>query len=97
MQVFNLKTAAEGLRANGILEYSTAVFRIMTTTRSISWITYRNTDMIHPELLHDQGILVITPEGSLQESDFVSLAKLVDPFIESEDYLVPYHLQPSEP
>lgn len=54
--------------------------------------------MIHPELLHDQGILVITPEGSLQESDFVSLAKLVvDPFIESEDYLVPYHLQPFEP
>ena len=54
--------------------------------------------MIHPELLHDQGILVITPEGSLQESDFVSLAKLVvDPFIESDDYLVPYHLQPFEP
>ena len=53
--------------------------------------------MIHSELLRDQGILIITPEGSLQESDFVSLAKLVGPFIESEDYLVPYHLQPSEP
>jgi hypothetical protein len=43
--------------------------------------------MIHPELLRDQGILIITPEGPLQESDFVSLAKLVDPFIESEGEL----------
>ena len=43
--------------------------------------------MIHPELLHDQGILIITPGGPLQESDFVSLAKLVDPLIESEGEL----------
>ena len=43
--------------------------------------------MIHSELLRDQGILIITPEGPLQESDFVSLAKLVDPFIESEGEL----------
>ncbi|MGD0961691.1 MAG: STAS/SEC14 domain-containing protein [Methylomonas sp.] len=39
--------------------------------------------MIHPELLPDQGILVITPEGPLQKSDFENLAQLVDPYIES--------------
>ncbi len=43
--------------------------------------------MIHSELLEDQGILIITPEGSLQESDFVRLAGLVDPFIESRGKL----------
>jgi len=43
--------------------------------------------MIHPELLYDQGILIITPEGPLQKSDFENLAKLVDPFIESHGEL----------
>lgn len=43
--------------------------------------------MIHPELLRDQGILIITPEGPLQQSDFENLAKLVDPFVESQGEL----------
>lgn len=43
--------------------------------------------MIHSELLSDQGILLITPEGPLQESDFVMLTKLVDPYIETNGEL----------
>jgi SpoIIAA-like len=43
--------------------------------------------MIHQELLRDQGILVVTPEGPLQQADFETLAQLVDPFIESEGEL----------
>lgn len=37
--------------------------------------------MIHAELLRDQGILIITPEGALQQSDFTDLAQLIDPYI----------------
>ncbi|MGZ5053622.1 MAG: STAS/SEC14 domain-containing protein [Methylobacter sp.] len=37
--------------------------------------------MIHAELLREQGILIITPEGELQQADFESLAQLVDPYI----------------
>ena len=43
--------------------------------------------MIHPELLSNQGILIITPEGPLQKSDFENLALLVDPFIEAQGEL----------
>jgi hypothetical protein len=43
--------------------------------------------MIHAELLRDQGILIITPEGPLQQADFESLAQLVDPYIKSEGEL----------
>jgi hypothetical protein len=43
--------------------------------------------MIHHELLRDQGILIVTPEGPLQQADFETLAQLVDPFIESEGEL----------
>lgn len=43
--------------------------------------------MIHPELLRDQGILIITPEGPLQQSDFETLAEIVDPFIETQGEL----------
>ena len=43
--------------------------------------------MIHPELLRDQGILIVTPEGPLQQTDFEALAQLVDPFIESQGEL----------
>jgi hypothetical protein len=39
--------------------------------------------MIHHELLRDQGILIVTPEGPLRQADFEALARLVDPFIES--------------
>jgi SpoIIAA-like len=37
--------------------------------------------MIHFELLHDQGILVITPDGPLEKADFEQLAREVDPVI----------------
>jgi hypothetical protein len=37
--------------------------------------------MIDFELLRDKGILVITPQGPLEKSDFERLAKAVDPFI----------------
>ncbi len=43
--------------------------------------------MIHAELLRDQGILIITPEGALQQSDFTELGQLVDPFIEAKGEL----------
>ena len=43
--------------------------------------------MIHAELLRDQHILIITPEGDLQSSDFIALAQLVDPFIEEKGEL----------
>jgi len=43
--------------------------------------------MIHHELLREQGILIVTPEGPLQQADFETLAQFVDPFIESEGEL----------
>lgn len=43
--------------------------------------------MIHPELRRDQGILIIKPEGSLEQADFVNLTQLVDSFIKTEGQL----------
>jgi hypothetical protein len=43
--------------------------------------------MIHYELMRDQSILVITPDGPLQKADFEQLAKEVDPFIASNEHL----------
>jgi hypothetical protein len=43
--------------------------------------------MIHSQLLQDQGILVITPDGPLETADFERLAKEVDPFIASNGQL----------
>ena len=37
--------------------------------------------MINHELLRDQGILIVTPDGPLEKADFDKLAQLVDPFI----------------
>src|SRR5262245_8578161 len=37
--------------------------------------------MLQFELLRNQGILVITPDGPLEEADFQRLAKEIDPFI----------------
>lgn len=37
--------------------------------------------MIRHELLRDQGILIVTPEGPLEKSDFETLAPIVDAFI----------------
>jgi len=49
--------------------------------------------MIHHELLSDQGILIVTPEGSLQQADFEALAQVIDPFIESESELHGFLIQ----
>ena len=43
--------------------------------------------MIHFELLRDQGILTVTPEGPLLAADFQKLSETVDPFIETEGNL----------
>jgi hypothetical protein len=44
--------------------------------------------MIHFELLRDQGILTVTPEGPLQAADFNKLSEVVDPFIETNGNLI---------
>lgn len=43
--------------------------------------------MIKCELLHDQGVVVVTPEGSLQSSDFELIKETVDPYIETHGHL----------
>ena len=43
--------------------------------------------MIHFELLRDRNILIITPDGPLEETDFARLSKEVDPFIASKGKL----------
>jgi len=43
--------------------------------------------MIHHELLRDQGILIVTPQGPLEKADFEMLAQTVDPFIASNGKL----------
>src|SRR5690242_20238131 len=43
--------------------------------------------MMQFELLPAQGILVLTPDGPLEKSDFERIAKEVDPFITSHGAL----------
>ena len=43
--------------------------------------------MLSNELMLDEKILIITPEGSLEASDFERLAKEVDPYIEAKGKL----------
>jgi hypothetical protein len=43
--------------------------------------------MISFELLRDDGILVVEPQGTLEVSDFEALTRAVDPFIEENDRL----------
>lgn len=43
--------------------------------------------MITHELLTDQGILIVTPQGPLEKSDFENLAKVVDPYLERKEKL----------
>jgi hypothetical protein len=38
--------------------------------------------MLAHELLRDEGILVIRPQGPIQAGDFEAIAKVVDPYIE---------------
>lgn len=43
--------------------------------------------MISYELLRDRGILIVTPEGPLDKTDFEALAREVDPYIEAQGKL----------
>lgn len=43
--------------------------------------------MIHHELLRDEGILIVTPEGPLESMDFDVVAREVDPYIEEHGKL----------
>ena len=43
--------------------------------------------MIHFELLRDRDILIVSPDGPLEEADFEQLAKEDDPFIASKGNL----------
>ena len=43
--------------------------------------------MIKHELLADDGIVVVTPEGRLEADDFKQLAAVVDPYIEQHGKL----------
>ena len=40
--------------------------------------------MLNHELLREEGILILRPQGPLQASDFASLASLVDPYIQEQ-------------
>jgi hypothetical protein len=43
--------------------------------------------MLDHELLRDEKILIVTPHGPLESSDFSMLAKEIDPFIEEKGNL----------
>lgn len=43
--------------------------------------------MLHHELLSDQGILIVMPEGPLEKTDFEALAKVTDAYIGSNGSL----------
>lgn len=38
--------------------------------------------MLNYNLLKDEGILILTPAGALEESDFAAVARAIDPYIE---------------
>ncbi len=43
--------------------------------------------MIHFELLRDRGILIVTPQGPLEKTDFELVGQEVDPFIAAKGKL----------
>ena len=43
--------------------------------------------MIRHELLREQGILILKPEGPLRAEDFAALAGVVDPYLEEKGEL----------
>ena len=43
--------------------------------------------MLTHELLRDEGILILRPQGALQASDFTLLASVVDPYIQEHGRL----------
>jgi len=40
--------------------------------------------MLNYNLLKDEGILILTPTGALEESDFAAVARAIDPYIEEK-------------
>lgn len=44
--------------------------------------------MIDFDLMREQGILVVSPKGPLEQRDFVSLAESVDPYLAAEGRLI---------
>ena len=47
----------------------------------------RINNMLKHKLLQDWGILIVNPQGPLEQADFEALAKIVDPYIESHGTL----------
>ena len=43
--------------------------------------------MIRHQLLKDEGILIVTPEGPLDSGDFEKLAREIDPYLEDKGRL----------
>jgi len=43
--------------------------------------------MLSKELMRDDGIVIVAPEGPLEEADFTSLVAVVDPYIEKHGQL----------
>jgi hypothetical protein len=43
--------------------------------------------MLHHELLRDEGVLIVTPDGPLEAADFKRLADEVDPYIKEKGNL----------
>ena len=43
--------------------------------------------MLNYNLLKDQGILILTPTGALEESDFAAVARAIDPYIDEKGEL----------
>ena len=43
--------------------------------------------MIEHKLLKDEKILIVTPKGALEKSDFEKLSTIVDPYLEKEGQL----------
>ena len=43
--------------------------------------------MLSHDLLRDEGILVLKPQGPLQAADFTALTQEIDPYIEQEGHL----------
>ena len=51
--------------------------------------------MISHELLRDKGILIVKPLGPLEQADFETLAREVDPYIEAQSQLNGLLIPPS--
>ena len=50
-------------------------------------VQIRSEKMIKSELLKDKGVLVVSPIGRLEASDFEHLAEEIDPYIEQNGRL----------